>query len=247
MKALQFSGVGIANKRILSGLYFTSSTLRAPLRSYGLDERYIHGLKVPISIKAKPFASMSLNESSTRIPGYKDNKVITYTDDQSEKLVDDTIKSYSALTLSDEKKGENLHVPQEHAIEQKGYAKIHDFCFGIPYGGFLFSGGLFGFIFTRNSASLTTSMLGAAIVVLAAISLKVWRKGLSSLPFMLGQAALATTLLVKQFQTYSLTRNLFPAGLYIFTSIAMLCFYSYVLISGGNPPPKQKLAATQSS
>jgi len=30
-------------------------------------------------------------------------------------------------------------------------------------------------------------------------------------------------------------------------SAAMLCFYSYVLISGGNPPPKKKLASADPS
>ncbi|KAK8950532.1 hypothetical protein KSP40_PGU000253 [Platanthera guangdongensis] len=244
MKALQFSGVGIANKSIFLRPYLSSSSLGFPSRCPGLDERYIHGLKVPVSIKRKPFASTCFNGSSTRISEYEENKGVRYTEDYSEKSVDDTIKFYSTLSPSETKAEENLHVSQEHAAEQKGYAKIHDFCFGIPYGGFLFTGGLFGYLLTRNSVSLTTSMLGAAVLVFAAISLKVWRKGLSSLPFMLGQAALAAAVLLKHFQTYSLTKNLFPSGLYIFMSAAILCFYSYVLFSGGNPPPKRNLAAS---
>ncbi|KAG0450915.1 hypothetical protein HPP92_026704 [Vanilla planifolia] len=105
----------------------------------------------------------------------------------------------------------------------------------------------FGFLFSRNPASLTTSLLGAAVLAMAACSLKVWRSGLSSLPFMIGQAALAGALVVKHFGFFSLTKKIFPSGLYIFLSVGMLCFYSYVLLSGGNPPPKKKLAAAQPS
>ncbi|KAI0501739.1 hypothetical protein KFK09_016684 [Dendrobium nobile] len=247
MEALQLSSFQVANERISLGHYLSSSTLKAlSLRSSGLDERFIRSLKIPMTIKAKTFVSMRLNGSSRRTPGYEDNTILKFTEGHSEKFVDDAIKSHSSLKQSDEKIGADLYVHQERAIEQKGYAKLHDFCLGIPYGGFLFAGGLFGFLFSRNPVSLTTSLLGAGILVLAAISLKVWRKGLSSSPFMLGQAAIAATLLVKHFQSYSLTRNLFPSGLYVFMSVAMLCFYFYVLFSGGNPPPKKKLAATQS-
>ncbi|XP_020593065.1 protein FATTY ACID EXPORT 1, chloroplastic [Phalaenopsis equestris] len=200
---------------------------------------------MPKTIKAKTSISMRLNGNSTRIPGYEENTVLKFKG-SSEKFGDDDMKPYSTLKSSDEKIGADLDVLQDSVVEQKGYAKIHDFCLGIPYGGLLFGGGLFGFLFSRNPVSLTTSMLGAGIIVLAAISLKVWRKGLSSLPFMLGQAAIAATLLVKNFQSYSLTKNLFPSGLYISMSAAMLCFYFYVVISGGNPPPKRKLADAQS-
>lgn len=49
-------------------------------------------------------------------------------------------------------------------------------------------GGVIGFLFSRNPATLTTGgLLGGAILALGVISLKVWRQGLSSLPFILGQ------------------------------------------------------------
>ncbi|MBA0582243.1 hypothetical protein Golax_019598, partial [Gossypium laxum] len=85
------------------------------------------------------------------------------------------------------------HVPEntsdleeEHGIiQQKRAAKIHDFCFGIPYGGLVLSGGLIGFIFSRNT---TTLLFGGALLALSTFSLKIWRQGKSSLPFILGQA-----------------------------------------------------------
>lgn len=53
----------------------------------------------------------------------------------------------------------------------------------------MLSGGLLGFIFSRNLATLSTGVLfGGALLALSTISLKVWRQGKSSLPFILGQA-----------------------------------------------------------
>ena len=49
--------------------------------------------------------------------------------------------------------------------------------------------GLIGFLFRRSPASLTFGVApGLAILALAVLSLKVWRSGKSSLPFILAQA-----------------------------------------------------------
>ncbi|EPS60887.1 hypothetical protein M569_13914, partial [Genlisea aurea] len=120
-------------------------------------------------------------------------------------------------------------------------AKIHDFCLGIPFGGLVLSGGLVEFIFSRNAAASGTSMLiGGSLLALSTLSLKIWGQGKSSLPFILGQAVLAFTLLWRNFQSYSLTPKVFPSGLNAAISAAMLCFYAYVVLSGGNPPPKKR-------
>ncbi|KAJ8763872.1 hypothetical protein K2173_003654 [Erythroxylum novogranatense] len=125
-------------------------------------------------------------------------------------------------------------------VKVYGSAKIHDFCFGIPYGGLVLTGGILGFILSRNAATLTTGMLfGGALLALSSLSLKTWRKGKSSMSFVLGQAALSAALFWKNLQAYSLTKNLFPVGFNTVISAAMLFFYSYVMISGGNPPPKK--------
>lgn len=53
----------------------------------------------------------------------------------------------------------------------------------------MLSGGLLGFMFSRNLATLSTGVLfGGALLALSTISLKVWRQGKSSLPFIFGQA-----------------------------------------------------------
>ncbi|KAJ4830981.1 hypothetical protein Tsubulata_009299 [Turnera subulata] len=130
-----------------------------------------------------------------------------------------------------------------------GTAKIHDFCLGIPYGGVVMGGGLLGFIFSRNPASLASGFLfGAAFLALSISSLNTWRQAKSSLPLVFGQAVLSAALLWKNFQAYSLTKRLVPSGFYIVVSAGMLFFYLHVLMSGGNPPPKKlQSAATVTS
>ncbi|XP_062228828.1 protein FATTY ACID EXPORT 1, chloroplastic-like [Phragmites australis] len=136
-----------------------------------------------------------------------------------------------------------INIEQEVAPQQK-CAKIHDFCLGIPFGGFLFSMGLIGFLFWRSPVSLTFGVApGLAILAFGVLSLKVWRSGKSSLPFILAQAAVAAAVAWKHCQAYTTTKKLLPWGFYAALSVAMICFYSYVLIAGGNPPPKKAAAA----
>ncbi|KAF8657354.1 hypothetical protein HU200_060124 [Digitaria exilis] len=134
---------------------------------------------------------------------------------------------------------------EEVVVPQQKCAKIHDFCLGIPFGGFLFSMGLIGFLFWRSPVSLTFGVApGLAILALGVLSLKVWRSGKSSLPFILAQAGVAAAVAWKHCQAYATTKKLLPWGFYAALSAAMICFYSYVLLAGGNPPPKKaKVAA----
>lgn len=58
-------------------------------------------------------------------------------------------------------------------------------------GGFVLTGGIVGFLFSRSPATLTSGVLfGGALLFLSTLSLKVWRQGKSSLPFILGQAGI---------------------------------------------------------
>lgn len=51
------------------------------------------------------------------------------------------------------------------------------------------SGGLLGFAFSRNLTSLSTGVLyGGGLLALSTLSLKIWRQGKSSFPYILGQA-----------------------------------------------------------
>lgn len=206
-------------------------------------------VKIPVlDARKKLSVSMCLSESSTRTPDFEGNTSLNYVEDQTKPFIDETIKSHTTAEPTNGKLEMNVPLHEVEDLKPKRYAKIHDFCLGIPFGGIVLGGGLIGFLFSRNPANLTTGgLLGGAIMAMGVLSLKVWRQGLSSLPFMLGQAALAATFLWKHLQAYSLTKKVFPSGFYVAMSAAMLCFYSYVLISGGNPPPKKKPAAVSSS
>ncbi|GAV79902.1 Tmemb_14 domain-containing protein [Cephalotus follicularis] len=174
---------------------------------------------------------------------------LSYTADASISHVEGSVKSYPIIEENFDGKTTVDEPVQEHDIsKQKRTAKIHDFCFGIPFGGLVVSGGLLGFIFSRNMTTLIIGVLfGGAFLALSILSLKIWRQGKSSLPFILGQAALSVALLWKNIQAYSLSKKLFPTGFYAVISAAMLFFYSYVMISGGNPPPKKLKYASSTS
>uniref|UniRef100_A0A0D9ZLZ5 Uncharacterized protein n=1 Tax=Oryza glumipatula TaxID=40148 RepID=A0A0D9ZLZ5_9ORYZ len=120
---------------------------------------------------------------------------------------------------------EELVEADEDTSTQKRSAKIHDFCFGIPFG---------------VAPGLATLFLGT-------LSLNFWRSGKSSFIFILGQAAISAVLAWKYSHAYILTNRILPWAFYASLSTAMACFYAYVLLSGGNPPPKKKMAATPSS
>ncbi|KAJ8440448.1 hypothetical protein Cgig2_013607 [Carnegiea gigantea] len=198
--------------------------------------------------------AMSLEGHDAGASSSGNNPNLKYTGDLSSSSVDVATKSFPEVEeYVNGKIGVN-GPPNATVAENKGTAKIHDFCFGIPFGGFVLAGGLIGSIFSRNLATLGSGVFfGGAILALSTISLKVWREGKACAPFILGQAVLAASLLWKNFQTYSLicfglqTKKLFPSGLYALLSAAMLLFYSYVLISGGNPPPKKLKSAANAA
>ncbi|KAM0875277.1 hypothetical protein ACQ4PT_036890 [Festuca glaucescens] len=150
------------------------------------------------------------------------------------------------LNLRSNQAGE-LVAAVEDVTPQKRSAKIHDFCFGIPFGGLLFCMGLLGYFFSRSTVSLVLGVApGLATLFLGILSLKFWRSGRSSFLFILGQAAISAVLAWKYSHAYLLTNRILPWGFYASLSTAMACFYAYVLLAGGNPPPK-KLAPAPAS
>ncbi|URD92678.1 Transmembrane proteins 14C [Musa troglodytarum] len=220
--------------------------LRPRVASSGSPDLKSKHFKVPVirgsNISGRKLTvSMGLNGSSPR-SSIVVNAATRYAEDKPDQA-DEPLKTNPTVKSIDEKLDVDAHVQEEAVVPTKRSAKIHDFCFGIPFGGLLFAGGLLGFIFSRNA---TAMIYGGAILALSVLSLKVWRTGRSSIPFILGQATFSAVLLWKLLQAYSLSKKVFPTGLYIFLSAAMICFYSYVLISGGNPPPKKLAAAPPS-
>ncbi|KAJ0965255.1 hypothetical protein J5N97_026393 [Dioscorea zingiberensis] len=180
------------------GLRFSSSSsCRVSFSGVlGHNQRCFHAPKFAVS--------MCVNGSSPRVAGFEANTAMKHRDeDGSELEIGETPKSDQGVEPVDEKVHKDVNA--ESPIQKKRSAKIHDFCLGIPFGGIVFGAGLIGSLFSRNLSSLVTGTLfGGAILVLSTCSLKIWREGKSSLPFILGQAAIAAALLRKHFQLYSL-------------------------------------------
>uniref|UniRef100_A0A2N9FWC6 Peptidase S54 rhomboid domain-containing protein n=1 Tax=Fagus sylvatica TaxID=28930 RepID=A0A2N9FWC6_FAGSY len=103
---------------------------------------------------------------------------------------------------------------------------------GHAIGGLGLSGGLLGFVFTRNPATLSTGVLfGGALLALNTFSFKIWRQGNSSLPTFSSPS-------LEELSDPLIGSTSHQQKVLIHCA-AMLCFSSYVLISGGNPPPKK--------
>ncbi|OAE24709.1 hypothetical protein AXG93_2016s1140 [Marchantia polymorpha subsp. ruderalis] len=151
----------------------------------------------------------------------------------------------------------NAHLSEK----TKQGAKIHDFCLGIPYGkenympvspeytpwledwygGMLVAGGLLWFILTGSTAAIRFGViLGGVLLALSVSSLKVWKQGKSSIPYIQGQAAIAAIIFIKDSRKFLATGGFFPPAVSALASGAMLAFYAYVYLAGGNPPKKDK-------
>ncbi|XP_049934097.1 protein FATTY ACID EXPORT 1, chloroplastic isoform X2 [Nymphaea colorata] len=198
------------------------------------------------------FSAISIRQQSQRSfahPSFLTKECHRRTNAVNQDSIDNQSSHMEEPKIIEESDKKNDTLPADDLSQgKKRSAKIHDFCFGIPFGGVVLGAGVVGFLLSGNHATLLNGLFfGGALLGLSSYSLKVWRQGKSCLPFILGQSVLAVALLVKQFQIYALTKNLFPTGLYIITSAGMLCFYLYVLLSGGNPPPKKLKVATSMS
>jgi len=131
------------------------------------------------------FVVKSVDGNSSETPAS-----LSYTAEVSKPVVEKTSKPYSTVDETATNK-ESITEPVEEDVATQPIraAKIHDFCFGIPYGGLVVSGGLLGFAFSRNLTSLSTGVLyGGGLLALSTLSLKIWREGKSSFPYILGQA-----------------------------------------------------------
>ncbi|KAL0453153.1 UNVERIFIED_CONTAM: protein FATTY ACID EXPORT 1, chloroplastic [Sesamum latifolium] len=141
--------------------------------------------------RGKVLNVMSSDGRGTEVSNLVDKTMPSYIEDSS-KLQNGSSTKSDPLTQGFVDGESNGRIQEQVNSQPKRAAKIHDFCFGIPFGGLVLSGGLLGFILSRNPVTLSTGVLfGGALLALSTFSLKVWRQGKSSLPFILGQAAYA--------------------------------------------------------
>ncbi|KAL3755237.1 hypothetical protein ACJRO7_002311 [Eucalyptus globulus] len=158
------------------------------------------------SHRSKSSVVMSLEGRGPETTSPSNTSSLSYTDDASRSEMNRATKPYTSMEDHHAENRGLTEPEQEQGVATPvRAAKIHDFCLGIPFGGLVFSGGLLGFIFSRNPTALGNGVLfGGAILALSTLSLKIWREGKSSLPFILGQIVLSAVIFWKNFQTYSL-------------------------------------------
>jgi hypothetical protein len=72
---------------------------------------------------------------------------------------------------------------QEHG--QGRHAALHDFCMCIPYGALLLAGGAASLLTGGSKAGAALCLFGAVHALLAALSLRAWKRGASSAPYTL--------------------------------------------------------------
>ncbi|CAM6102586.1 unnamed protein product [Calypogeia fissa] len=127
-------------------------------------------------------------------------------------------------------------------------SKIHDFCLGIPYGAIMVVGGFLWFIISGSTDAIRFGViLGGLLLFLSVKSLKVWKDGKSSIPYIQGQAVIALIIFAKDSRAFLKTGAFFPPAVSALASGAILAFYTYVYLSGGNPPKKEKTAEPNSA
>lgn len=122
-----------------------------------------------------------------------------------------------------------------HPDDLKNLSKIHDFCLGIPYGVLLFVGGFLSFLITGSIPAVRFGVILGGIHLAASISsLKAWKKGDSSIPFVKGQAAIALIILLRESRVLCQRPSLIPGFFMSVFSAAILLFYSYIIFSERN-------------
>ena len=85
---------------------------------------------------------------------------------------------------------------------------------------------------------------GLLLLLLGVLSLRAWKTGVkgASAPYTAASAGVAALLTAIMGKKYLATRALMPPGVVAGLSAAMLLFYLYNLLSGGNPPSRTKAA-----
>lgn len=134
-----------------------------------------------------------------------------------------------------------IHAHSKEAA-RKG-AVIHDFCLGIPYGALLAVGGLVWFLLSGSLNALRFgTILGGVVLAVSVQSLRVWQQGKPTTSYIVAQAVIAFILLLKQGSKFFQTGAVFPTAISALVSGIMVAFYAYVVLAGGPPKKKERLA-----
>ncbi|KAH9308794.1 hypothetical protein KI387_036705, partial [Taxus chinensis] len=98
-----------------------------------------------------------------------------------------------------------------HPEDIQKLSGVHDFCVGIPYGALLFVGGFLSFLISGSIPAIRFGViLGGIHLSMCRLSLKAWKKGDSSVPYVKIQAAIALIIFVREMRVLSQRPALFP-------------------------------------
>ncbi|KAF8409537.1 hypothetical protein HHK36_005615 [Tetracentron sinense] len=115
---------------------------------------------------------------------------------------------------------------------------MHDFCFAIPYGLILMTGGVLGYAKKGSTASLAGGLGTGFLLLLAGfLSLKAFKKGRNSYLAMILETVCAFTLTWVMGQRYIQTSKIMPAGIVALISTVMTGFFLFKIATGGNHIP----------
>ncbi|GAA0183406.1 hypothetical protein LIER_42400 [Lithospermum erythrorhizon] len=118
---------------------------------------------------------------------------------------------------------------------------MHDFCFTIPYGVIMMTGGIIGYAKKGSTASLAGGLGTGMVLILAGyLSLQAFHKRNNSYFASFLQTVCAAVLTWVMSQRYLRTSKIMPAGLVAGISAVMTAFYLYKLVTGGNHFPTKK-------
>ncbi|XP_058110656.1 protein FATTY ACID EXPORT 3, chloroplastic [Magnolia sinica] len=111
--------------------------------------------------------------------------------------------------------------------ELKEVSEVRDFYLGIPYGALLSIGGFLSFMLTGSISAIRFGViLGGALLALSISSLRSWKHGEASAPFLKGQAAIAVIIFIRELRLLC-QRPSFPTSFMTLISGGMVVFYLY--------------------
>lgn len=134
----------------------------------------------------------------------------------------------------------SLSGDKARASPDKGYAFLHDFCLGIPYGVSVLGLGVAAWVTSSPAVGAALASAGVLSLVFQGLSLKCFNVSKKSAPFTIATAGVSVAAAVFSWQNYQKGITQIPSVIAVFLSAALAAFLVYNVAAGGNPPKGEK-------